>query len=604
MDTNNVESDQLYPLAVLFDELKHDDVTFRLSAIRHLSTIALALGPERTRSELLPFLQDSIDDEDEVLAALAEELGDFIDYVGGPQFAHLLLGPLDALAGIEEPTVRDKATASINKIIPQLPSDELKEHVIPLVEELSTAEWFTSRISATHLFAVTYGLVSSSEKPHLLELYETLAHDETPMVRRAAALKFPTLIAQMDASDILSHVLPLFDDYREEDQDSVRLLAVDILVAVAKTTGPASAQEKLFDLLNSLFEDKSWRVRYMVADRFASLASAMGEGIIDTVFVPHFIQFMKDQEAEVRTAIAKQLSNFAVLTSKEVVIDQIIPAVRLLAEDNAQHVRAALASEIGGLSPILGKEDTIDKLLPIFLQMLKDDFPDVRLNIICRLQSVNEIIGIEFLSQSLLPAINELAEDKQWRIRLAIIEYIPLLALQLGTDFFNDKLQNLCLTWLWDPIYSIREAACINLKKLTQIFGVTWALQTIIPSVVKGGTDPNYLYRMTTLMAIANLVPVIDFATIKNYAIPFVHDLITDSVPNIRFNAAKAYKVILQLLLKKDLEELLKKPNILTINESEVSELVRNIIEPDLQILVNDDDVDVQYFAEQSLSVL
>jgi hypothetical protein len=37
----------------------------------------------------------------------------------------------------------------------------------------------------------------------------------------------------------------------------------------------------------------------------------------------------------------------------------------------------------------------------------------------------------------LLPAIEELAEDKHWRVRLAILEHIPLLANQLGAEFFQ-----------------------------------------------------------------------------------------------------------------------------------------------------------------------
>ena len=41
----------------------------RLNSIKKLSTIALALGVERTRSELIPFLTDTIYDEDEVLLA-------------------------------------------------------------------------------------------------------------------------------------------------------------------------------------------------------------------------------------------------------------------------------------------------------------------------------------------------------------------------------------------------------------------------------------------------------------------------------------------------------------------------------------------------------
>lgn len=48
--------DSLYPIAVLIDELKHDEITLRINAIKRISTIALALGPERTRDELIPFL--------------------------------------------------------------------------------------------------------------------------------------------------------------------------------------------------------------------------------------------------------------------------------------------------------------------------------------------------------------------------------------------------------------------------------------------------------------------------------------------------------------------------------------------------------------------
>jgi len=96
----------------------------------------------------------------------------------------------------------------------------------------------------------------------------------------------------------------------------------------------------------------------------------------------------------------------------------------------------------------------------------------------------------------------ELSEDKQWRVRQAIIEYIPLIATQLGVEFFDDQLGSLCMTWLGDTVFSIREAATINLKKLTDVFGVEWAKTTIIPKVMDMREHPNYLYRMTTIFAI------------------------------------------------------------------------------------------------------
>jgi serine/threonine-protein phosphatase 2A regulatory subunit A len=103
----------------------------------------------------------------------------------------------------------------------------------------------------------------------------------------------------------------------------------------------------------------------------------------------------------------------------------------------------------------------------------------------------------------LLPAIVQLAEDKQWRVRLAIIEYVPLLASQLGVKFFDEKLASLCMSWLGDTVFSIREASTQNLKKLTEVFGVEWANTAIIPKVTEMGHDTNYLYRMTTCFAIS-----------------------------------------------------------------------------------------------------
>ena len=56
---------------------------------------------------LIPPLE-SVEDEDEVLTALSDELGGFVEYVGGPEYGHVLLSPLENLAAIEEPLVREK----------------------------------------------------------------------------------------------------------------------------------------------------------------------------------------------------------------------------------------------------------------------------------------------------------------------------------------------------------------------------------------------------------------------------------------------------------------------------------------------------------------
>jgi len=79
---------------------------------------------------------------------------------------------------------------------------------------------------------------------------------------------------------------------------------------------------------------------------------------------------------------------------------------------------------------------------------------------------------------------------------------MPLLAGQLGVEFFDEKLNSLCMTWLVDHVYAIREAATLNLKKLVEKFGPEWAQNTVIPKVLAMSRDQNYLHRMTCLFCI------------------------------------------------------------------------------------------------------
>lgn len=93
---------------------------------------------------------------------------------------------------------------------------------------------------------------------------------------------------------------------------------------------------------------------------------------------------------------------------------------------------------------------------------------------------VNQVIGIDLLAQSLLPAIEELAEDKHWRVRLAIIEYIPLLASQLGAEFFEEKLGPQCMKWLED------QASCLCLQGCAEDSWAPWSGCPSAPRIPQG----------------------------------------------------------------------------------------------------------------------
>lgn len=605
--TNNTAAgdgqvEELYPIALLMDELRHDDVAARVQAMKRLDTIAIALGPERTRKELVPFLEEVIpEDEDEVISIAAEELGKFVPLVGGPQYAPMLIPVLEKISACEEPIVREKAVKSLNSIAGSFTDEQIQQEFIPLIERLAKERWFSLHIAATGLFESVLVRVSSSTREDLLKLYFDLIQDDSPMVRKAAATELPKLIdllgeqfgTPQNATEFhWDLITSMYESLINDSQDSVKFLAVDVLISILgflEKLGDKSHHEELFESLLALINDPSWRVRYMVADRFDQLAKKFNDKSCTLKLVPNLLALMKDNEAEVRKAISKKLPAFCALINeadRDVMLQDIVPVILQLSMDESETVRSALAEEVTGLAPIFGKDATIKHLLPIFFEMLKDEFSEVRLNIISKLQVVNKVIGIQLLSESLLPAITSLSNDKLWRVRLAIIQQIPLLAEQLGVAFFDEALGQLCMDWLWDPVYSIREAAVLNLQKLTKFFGEDWCKRELLKRIMekKHTKDfDNFICRITCLLALDKLVPVVSPKTVAEIIYPFIDELKADQVPNIRFNVAKSLATISESLYP------------------EYKSIVTDKILPTLETFKNDDDVDVRFYTEQSL---
>ncbi|KAJ1509324.1 hypothetical protein HMI55_007418, partial [Coelomomyces lativittatus] len=174
---------------------------------------------DRVHFDLLySYLFNSVDDEDEVLVALAEELSKFVDYIGGPGYAQLLLHTLESLAAAEETVVREKAVESIGKIAALLSPQQIEFSLVPLVKRLSGGEWFTSKTSACGLYVHAYPFAKPEVQEELRKLYANLAHDDTPMVRRAAANNLPAFIEIISIQHLKNEFFTIFFDLAADEQ--------------------------------------------------------------------------------------------------------------------------------------------------------------------------------------------------------------------------------------------------------------------------------------------------------------------------------------------------------------------------------------------------
>lgn len=109
------------------------------------------------------------------------------------------------------------------------------------------------------------------------------------------------------------------------------------------------------------------------------------------------------------------------------------------------------------------------------------------------------------------------------------------------------------------------------------------------------------LFRFASFLTnkFQTLAPVITLDIIKDSILPMMDRLVSDPIPNIRFNVAKSYAVLIDVLRRLPAEGTIaqgeEKGNVAPSAKGQ--DLISTQIMPNLEKLQQDDDVDVRYFA-------
>ena len=105
---------------------------------------------------------------------------------------------------------------------------------------------------------------------------------------------------------------------------------------------------------------------------------------------------------------------------------------------------------------------------------------------------------------------------------------------------------------------------------------------------------------ITLIRFLQTLAPAINLEVIEKSILPMMDKLVSDDIPNIRFNVAKSYTILIDIL-----KRLPSDGTILDLEKSGQSmppssggqHLIQQKILPNLEKLQKDEDVDVRYFA-------
>ena len=251
------------------------------------------------------------------------------------------------LAGDDVPMVRRAASAAFAEMGSAVAGGELPllPAIPPGADELPAA--LTAAVAAPVPTAVLTGAAAAEEDGAAVAA-DLLNVDTGDMAAAAVPPPVPKPVCVSAASPAAgaaaaTALLPVLAAWSRDEQDSVRLLAVDACVALARLTNggmlsvtdgsPAGAaalaahseeRGRVLELACALAGDRAWRVRWSVCNRLGELGAACGVDAATRRLLPAYEIMLNDAEAEVRTAAAYRVADFGRLVGK----DQVIQTVR------------------------------------------------------------------------------------------------------------------------------------------------------------------------------------------------------------------------------------------------------------------------------------
>ena len=102
-----------------------------------------------------------------------------------------------------------------------------------MIQRLMSGDCFTSKFAAVQLFPCVYPQVTPASQQEIMTMYNTISQDETPQVRKQAAIvlnEMIKLIPQVSETELLN----IFSRFYKDEQDTVRMQGIDSCVCFAQ----------------------------------------------------------------------------------------------------------------------------------------------------------------------------------------------------------------------------------------------------------------------------------------------------------------------------------------------------------------------------------
>ncbi len=547
----------------IIKNLQSKDSTIKKEAFSNIKKLGDSFGQEKFRQEVLPYIINCIDIEDEISTMeITKNLNTIIECIGGRKFINEIFPLIEKIFQCDDLDVRNELIENLNNIFSTIKFYEIEKEVINLINKLYDSDEINLGNACLDLISITFDKFRKEQnKNDILEILDNFIDSEDTMLKVKFAKILKNIIKFLDKEDIED----FFNKLIQEESDSIRIYLIDSIISLKNRKNIYDYNFFIQDSIEKLSDDESWRTRLSVAQNFSSLLGfipLLNSNEFKSFLIETLFNLINDDESEVKACICNSLESCTKVLSKEKEFNKILEKLKDLCNDNVVYVRESLAQNLLSLCPMIDKSNFQNFIIPIFLLLIKDSELNVRMILINNLYKLNvrnKLIEDKNFFQNIIPFVKEIAKSEKWRLRAEILDIIPVFSNFINKNSFVEELSDLCFQLLNDPVCEIRKKMSINLVKIFGNMNDKNFNKKLIEKLEEMSHSENYLIRNTVnfvILEFLNDKKNLEF--IENNLVDLIINLSKDKVANIRYNSIIIMKKISKLSQNKKINDIIK----------------------------------------------
>ena len=534
--------DQITSISLLEDLQSQDNKT-KINAIHNLTNISLALGCEATRKELLPYLKNCInnEEEDEILIELAKILSNFLTCIGGVKYINELLNIFEVILSIDEPGIRKEAINSLKNILNQIGNLKvIEKELMNLINKFYSSDDVNQKLSALNIIILAYQNLEESNKKIVINFLENFSNSNNLSIRKELISELIKITKYLNIDIIKKFIETLIKD----ENENIKVDIINLIISLKDHKDLLQIIDYIYDLIQKLSEDLNFKVRLSLINNFPEILQFPKITYnFKQLVLNIYIKFLEDNEDQIRNACCLNLEEITKLLINEINFNKLLQNLNKLSKDQKAFVRNSLAENIFKICPLLNKKQLNEIIFPMFNDLINDENFDIRINLINNIINLSKNFELNnisnFITDKIIPSIIEISQNKSWRIRHKIINIIPNFVNQ--KNFMKDIFP-ICLNYLTDHVFDIRNEGSKLLCNIYNDLNNSEFENKLIEKLNSMSNLTNYLIRNTCVIFIKYFIEKINekiyFDFFQKKLIFLMYKLSNDKISNVRMNCA------------------------------------------------------------------